>query len=176
MDEMQIRMGIRATARISFALFLGAYLSDALYQLCPGSTTRWLKDNKGRFTLGFAASHLVHLGFILTLVAIFGARALIGRSWGVLVAFVTGFPFIYALAFATALRDREFWLTSPRFEAFAHCLLLTLFAFAFALHGITKPVFYAPFVFAAIAALVVRLASVATSRRVSAVTSNNRLN
>jgi hypothetical protein len=108
MDEMQIRMGIRATARISFVLFLGAFLSGALHQLWPGRTTVWLKDNKGRFTLGFAASHPVHLGFILTLVASFGARMLIDRGWGVLIAFVTGFPFIYALAFATVLRDRNF--------------------------------------------------------------------
>lgn len=174
MDEMLIRMGIRATARISFVLFLGAFLSGALHQLWPGGTTRWLKDNKGRFTVGFAASHLVHLAFILTLVASFGGRTLIGRGWGVFVAFVTGFPFIYALAFATVLRDRNFWLTSPYFEAFAHYLLLTLFTFAFALHALTKPVFYAPFVLAAIGALVVRLASVANSRKVPTLASNTQ--
>jgi len=169
---MLIRMGIRATARISFVLFLGAFLSAALHQLCPSGTTRWLKDNKGRFTLGFAASHLVHFSFILILVASFGARTLIGRGWGVFLAFVTGFPFIYALAFASLLRDRKFWLTSPYFEAFAHYLLLTLFTFAFALRGLKRPVFYAPFVIAAIAALVVRLASVARSRKVPALASN----
>jgi hypothetical protein len=90
-----------------------------------------------------------------------------------LIAFVTGFPFIYALAFATVLRDRNFWLTSPYFEAFAHYLLLTLFTFAFALHGLTYPVFYAPIIFAAIAALVVRLASFVTSRKVPSLTSNS---
>lgn len=172
MDEMLIRMGIRATARISFVLFLGAFLSGALHQLWPGDITSWLKDNKGRFTLGFAASHLVHLAFILTLVASFGARTLIGRGWIVFVVFATGFPFIYALAFATVLRERDFWLTSPYFEAFAHYLLLTVFTFAFAIHSLTRPVFYAPFIIAAIAALVVRLASVAASRKVLALTSN----
>src|SRR6516165_4887149 len=103
---MLIRMGIRATARISFVLFLCAFLSAALYQLWPSGTARWLKDNKGRFTLGFAASHLVHFSFILILVANFGARTLIGRGWSVFAIFATGFPFIYALAFATLLRDR----------------------------------------------------------------------
>jgi methionine sulfoxide reductase heme-binding subunit len=174
MDEMLVRVGIRATARISFVLFLGAFLSGALHQLWPGGTTRWLKDNKGRFILGFAASHLVHLAFILTLVASFGARTLVGRGWGVFVAFVIGFPFIYALAFATAVRERDFWLTSPYFESFAHYLLLALFTFAFALHGLTRPVFYAPFVLAAIGALLIRLASIAASRKVPALTSNAR--
>ena len=172
MDEMLIRMGIRATARVSFVLFLGAFLSGALHQLWPGGTTRWLKDNKGRFTLGFAASHLVHLAFILTLVASFGAQTVTGRGWIVFVIFATGFPFIYALAFATVLRERDFWLTSPNFEAFAHYLLLTVFTFAFAIHSLTRPVFYTPFILAAIAALVVRLASVGASRKVLALTSN----
>lgn len=175
MDETIIRMGIRATARVSFALFLGAFLAGALHQLWPGAITDWLKDNKGRFTLGFAASHLVHLGFILTLAASFGPQTLIGRRWGVFVAFVTGFPFIYALALATLLRSRKFWLTSRLFETLAHYLLLTLFTFAFALHALAKPIFYAPFVLASLAALLIRLASAASSRKVATLTPGVRL-
>jgi hypothetical protein len=63
MDEMTIRVAIRTTARISFVLFLGAFLGDALYRLVPAAATRWLKANKDGFTLGFAGSHTVHLGF-----------------------------------------------------------------------------------------------------------------
>lgn len=54
MDEMTIRVAIRATARISFVLFLGAFLGDSLYRLMPA--TRWLKANNNGFTLGFAGS------------------------------------------------------------------------------------------------------------------------
>jgi hypothetical protein len=43
MDETTIRVAIRATARISFVLFLGAFLGDALYRLMPADATRWLK-------------------------------------------------------------------------------------------------------------------------------------
>jgi len=63
MDEATIRVPIRATARISFVLFLGAFLGDALYRLMPAAATRWLKANKDGFTLSFAGSHgasLVH--------------------------------------------------------------------------------------------------------------------
>jgi hypothetical protein len=47
MDETTIRVAIRATARISLALFLGASLGDSLYRLMPAGATRWLKSNKG---------------------------------------------------------------------------------------------------------------------------------
>ena len=57
MDEMTIRMAIRTTARISFVLFLGAFLGDALYRLMPAAATRWLKANKDRLTLAFAGRH-----------------------------------------------------------------------------------------------------------------------
>src|ERR1700745_3973782 len=72
MDETTIRVAIRATARISFVLFLGAFLGNALYRLMPASATRWLKAHKDGFTLGFAGSHTVHLAFILILVAAIG--------------------------------------------------------------------------------------------------------
>src|SRR5215470_17334959 len=116
MDETLIRTAIRATARTSFVLFLCAFLSGALYRLWPAATTRWLKEKQDRFTLGFAASHAVHLAFILTLVANWGTRTVIGRGWVVFIAFVTGLPLHLCsgpcrpaarsriLAFFTALR------------------------------------------------------------------------
>lgn len=69
MDEMTMRVVIRATARISFVLFLGAFLGDSIYRLVPAPATRWLKANKDGFTWGFAGSHTVHLAFILALTA-----------------------------------------------------------------------------------------------------------
>ena len=70
MDETTIRIAIRTTARISFVLFLSAFLCDALYRLMPAAATRWLKANKDGFTFGFAGSHTVHLAFILALLSI----------------------------------------------------------------------------------------------------------
>src|SRR5215469_1750798 len=99
MDETTIRLAIRTTARISFVLFLCAFLGNALYCLVPSASTRWLKANKDGFTLGFAGSHTVHLAFILVLVAALGREHLLNElGWIVVVAFVNGFLFIYALA------------------------------------------------------------------------------
>ena len=76
MDETTIRVAIRSTARISFALFLGAFLGEALYRLMPAAATCWLKAKKDGFTLGFAGSHTVHLAFILALMAAIGRNTL----------------------------------------------------------------------------------------------------
>src|ERR1700751_5896460 len=106
MDEATIRVAIRATARISFVLFLGAFLGDALYLLMPAPATRWLKANKDAFVLGFAGSHTVHLAFILTLVAAIGREHALKRI--MVVAFTTGFLFIYALAARVLFRHLTF--------------------------------------------------------------------
>jgi len=141
MDETTIRVAIRATARISFVLFLGAFLGDALYRLMPAAVTRGLKANKDGFTLGFAGSHTVHLAFILALMAAIGREnALKGLM---VVAFTTGFLLIYGLAADVLFRHRTFW--SPRFEALALYYLVALFAFSFTRNATKKPAFYAPF-------------------------------
>lgn len=145
MDEMTIRVTIRTTARISFVLFLGAFLGNALYRLLPAAATRWLKANKDGLTLGFAGSHTVHLAFIIALLAALGRQHLLNElGWIVVVAFVTGFLFIYALAAGVLFRHRAFW--SSRFEALAHYYLMTLFVVGFTLSGIARPLFYTPFV------------------------------
>jgi hypothetical protein len=103
MDEMTIRMAIRATARISFVLFLSAFLGNALYRLVPASATRWLKANKDGFVLGFAASHTVHLAFILALVAAIGRERVFKGI--MVVAFTTGScsSMLWLLAFCFAI-------------------------------------------------------------------------
>ena len=165
MDEMTIRVAIRATARISFVLFLGAFLGNAIYSLVPAAATRWLKANKDRFTLGFAASHAVHLAFILTLVAVIG-REHVFNGKIMPVPFTIGFLFIYALATGVLFPHLPFW--SSRFESLAHWYLMSLFSVSFMRHAITKPLFYSPFVLVAVIAAVVRIAAAIRSRRVPA--------
>lgn len=162
MDEMAIRVAIRTTARISFVLFLGAFLGNALYRFWPVAATRWLKANKDGFTLGFAGSHTVHLAFILTLVAAIGREHVL-KSWIVVVAFTTGFLFIYALVGGILFRHLTF--LSSHFEALAHYYLMTFFMVGFTLHAITRPLFYTPFILAAITAMAVRIAAAIRSRK-----------
>lgn len=161
MDETTIRMAIRITARISFVLFLGAFLGDALYRLVPAPATRWLKAHKDLFTLGFAGSHTVHLAFILALMAAIGRENVLK---GIMpITFTVGFVLIYALAAGVLLRHFTFW--SLRFEALAHYYLITLFAVSFTRHAIANPLFYTPFVLVAVAAIAVRIAAAVQSRK-----------
>ena len=157
MDETTIRVAIRATARISFVLFLGAFLGDALYRLMPAAATRWLKANKDGFTLGFAGSHTVHLAFILALMAAIGREhALKGIM---VIAFTTGFLFIYGLAADVLFRHRTF--LPSRFEALPHYYL---FAVSFTRLAITKPLFYTPLVLVGDTAIGVSIAVSIRSR------------
>jgi len=161
MDETTIRVAIRATARISFVLFLGAFLGNAFYSLVPAASTRWLKANKDGFTLGFAGSHTVHLAFILALMAAIGREnALKGLM---VVAFTTGFLLIYGLAADVLFRHRTFW--SSRFEALAHYYLISLFTVSFTRHAMKEPAFYTPLVLVAVTAIVVRIAAAVRSKR-----------
>jgi hypothetical protein len=165
-NETLIRVAIRTTARTSFVLFLGAFVGDALYRIWPAATTRWLKENKGRFTLGFAGSHTVHLVFILALVAALGGERLLNElGWIVVVAFSTGFLFVYALAAGVLLGHGAFWVASPLFESRAHYFLIAVFGWGFALSGVRRPLFYTPFLLIVVAAIGVRIAAAIRARK-----------
>ena len=79
------------------------------------------------------------------------------------VAFPTGFLFIYSLAANVLFRHRAFW--SSRFETLAHYYLMTLFVVSFTRHAITRPLFYTPFVLVAVTAIGVRIAVAIRPRR-----------
>jgi sulfoxide reductase heme-binding subunit YedZ len=161
MDETTIRVAIRTTARVSFVLFLGAFVGNAHCRLVPAAATRWLKAHKDGFTLGFAGSHTVHLAFILILAAAIGRENVLK---GIMpIAFTIGFLLIYALAADVLLRYLTFW--SSRFEALAHYYLISLFTVSFTRHAIKEPAFYTPFVLVALTAIGVRIAAAARSRR-----------
>jgi sulfoxide reductase heme-binding subunit YedZ len=70
-----MRSLIRATARVSFALFLAVFVASSLATLVPNGFTRGLVRERRYVGLSFAFSHLVHLG------AIFSYGALNPQFW-----------------------------------------------------------------------------------------------
>lgn len=58
--EDAVRGVVRATARSSLTLFLGAFLASTLARRWPGPLTRWLVANRRGVGLSFAVSHLFH--------------------------------------------------------------------------------------------------------------------
>ena len=93
--------------------------------------------------------------------------AAIGREHdlkGIMViAFTTGFLFIYGLAADVLFRHRTF--LPSRFEALAHYYLMALFAVSFTRHAIKEPFYYAPLVLVAVTAIGVRIAVAIRSRK-----------
>ena len=56
----------RYTARLSFPIFLTAFLASSLAYWLPSETTRWLRANRRYLGLSFAFAHFVHLGALIT--------------------------------------------------------------------------------------------------------------
>ena len=104
---------------------------------------------------------MVHLGFILALIAAIGREHTLKGT--MVVAFTTGFLLIYGLAADVLFRHRIF--LPSRFEALAHCYLMALFAVSFTRHAITKPFLYTPLVLVAVTAIGVRFAAAIQSRK-----------
>jgi len=59
-DEQAMRMAIRATARTSCILFLGAFVASALRRIWSNSFTAWLLKNRRYLGISMAVSHTYH--------------------------------------------------------------------------------------------------------------------
>jgi len=90
-------------------------------------------------------------------------RLMVSVNGVMVVAFTTGFLFIYGLTADVPFRHRTF--LPSRFEALAHYYLMALFAVSFTRHAITRPFFYTPFVLVAVTAIVVRIIVAIRSRK-----------
>jgi methionine sulfoxide reductase heme-binding subunit len=169
MDELGIRVMLRATARTTFILFVGAFVGNALRDLWPGRFSRWLATKRDWFLVGAAASHTLHLAAILALLQLMGWSRL---RLTTAVGGGLGYLLIYALAIAALrrLRGREPLspLGSPRFEAVALYAIWLVFALAFVPRIVSGWPIYSLLGAAALAALFVRLLCLARYRRAKA--------
>lgn len=59
--ETSWQLWARYTARLSFFLFLAAYLASPLYELAQNRTTEWLRRNRRNSGIGFGVAHTIHL-------------------------------------------------------------------------------------------------------------------
>src|SRR5262245_16660796 len=84
-EEPGVRFVVRASARISFLIFLLAYLAAPLSQFWPSEPTRWLRRNRRYLGVSFGVAHFVHLIDIGLLALLLGDA--FEREW---VAIVVG--------------------------------------------------------------------------------------
>ena len=62
----------RYTARLSFFLFLAAYLAGPLYDLAPAPITLWLRQHRRNAGISFGLAHTIHLGALIAFLIISG--------------------------------------------------------------------------------------------------------
>jgi len=126
MNEAEIRLLLRVTARISFVFFVGAFAGNALLALWPANLTRKIAEEQRVFLSGLAASHTVHLGGIIALLTMLGwAHAHKSTLFG------GGFVYLllYALVISTFVRLPL--MSSSRFQTFSYWAIWAVFAAGF---------------------------------------------
>lgn len=152
-----IRLGIRATARTSFALFLLAFIAAPLARRWPSALASYLVRNRRFLGLAFAVSHGTHLALIVR----FARLDPVG--FGDLVPMVTIIGGSVTYAFIAAMAATSFDLTAraigPRAWRLLHGVGIWVIAGNFTVSfakRITDP-FYWPFAALLLVAIALRL-------------------
>jgi hypothetical protein len=162
-DERGTHIALRASARLSFLLFLPAYLGGALVALF-GSGFRLLKQQGREFGLAFASAHLVHIGLVLWLCWIGAAPAA-----GVFLFFGVALIWTYLIALFSI--DRLQQMIGRRSLWLLRAVGMNYIAYAFAVDFVRFPPHagmahyaeYAPFSVMSVAGPVVYFAALALS-------------
>lgn len=66
LDEPALEQALRLQARLSFALFLAAIAGRGLAWLLPSRPSEWLARQRSALVVGFACSHLIHAGWVVS--------------------------------------------------------------------------------------------------------------
>lgn len=155
--ERGLDLALQATARLSFLLFLPAYLGSPLTAIF-GSMFRPVKERGRDFGLAFASAHVVHLSLV-------GALCIIGAAppAASFMFFGGGAVLTYLIALFS-ITDPRRMLPLPLWRLLL-LLGMNYIMFAFAVDFLREPVItefrrmaiYLPFQLLSVAALVLRL-------------------
>lgn len=73
--ETSWQLWARYTARLSFFLFLAAYIASPLYELAQNRATYWLRRNRRNAGISFGVAHIIHLFALIGFFVISGETA-----------------------------------------------------------------------------------------------------
>jgi DMSO/TMAO reductase YedYZ heme-binding membrane subunit len=149
---------LRATARLSAVLFGLAFVASSLNALTGWSSARWLLRNRKFLGLAFAASHLVHLGFIVSFWSVDQSIFWAGRTPVGLVVGTLGYLILLAMV-VTSFDGPRRMLGGRRWKLL-HTTGMYLFWLIFMFNFAGKRAAgYEPFAAILVAALVLRAAA-----------------
>jgi len=153
--EAGMRMLLRATARSSAVLFVGAFAASALQRRFRAGWTKWLLANRRYVGVSFAVSHLVHLGAIVGL-----ARTAPAVAFSAVTVWLGGFGFVLVAAMtATSFDATAAWIGRRAWRVlhgFGVYYLWVVFVATFA-PKVTSEIAAVPMTALLLAALVLRL-------------------
>lgn len=113
-DEAGIRTAIRVSARVSFAIFLLAYLAAPARHFWRTPATAWLLRNRRHVGVSFAVAHVLHLFDIALLALLQGAAFQIEPA----VLFGGGLAYLLLAAMLATSFDRSArWIGPRRWKA-----------------------------------------------------------
>lgn len=160
--EPGMRLAIRATARTSCILFLGAFVASALRRLWPTTFTQWLLKNRRYLGLSMAVSHTYHaiawsgLWFVTS-----------GASPGFDPLGILGYVFLFAMT-VTSFERSAAWIGQRAWKilhnAGMHYFWLA-FTFEFSTKIFKSTIVYLPLTVLLVAAMMLRLVSPRIQRR-----------
>jgi sulfoxide reductase heme-binding subunit YedZ len=157
-DESGLRTLTRATARVSFLVFLAPYTASSLRRLFPSPATRWMLRNRRALGLSFFVAHMLHLAAIGML------GLLLGDAFQVhpITLVFGGIAYALLLAMAFTSTDRSAaWLGPRRWNALhrtgIHWLWI-VFAYDWVVHSLANAS-YLPLAALSFAALGLRIAA-----------------
>jgi DMSO/TMAO reductase YedYZ heme-binding membrane subunit len=144
----------RRTARLSFLLFLAAYLARPWAALAPGALSRGCLRHRRSLGLGFATAHGFHFAMLT-------AVGLAKQEWPSLQTLILGgFGYVVVVAMAATSNDAAVralggrrWKQLHRFGV--HYLWL-IFMLSYLTRTLSNPGFYAPLLLLALVAAGIR--------------------
>jgi hypothetical protein len=155
-DEQGMRMAIRATARTSTILFLGAFVASPLRKLWSTPLSAWLLKNRRYLGISMAVSHTYHA------IALFGlwiVTAGAAPQLGLLGTF--GYVLLIAMT-VTSFKRPAAWLGKPGWKILhttgMHFFWLGLL-FEYSSNLPKSMLIYSPFVILLVLAMMLRLAA-----------------
>ncbi|MCU0537873.1 MAG: hypothetical protein MUD14_28645 [Hydrococcus sp. Prado102] len=155
-DELGMRMAIRATGRSSCLLFIGAFVASSLRKLWSTPFSAWLLKNRRYLGVSMAVSHTYHA------IALFGLWLVTSGAAPKIEPLGT-FGYMLLIAMTVTSFDRPAaWLGKRRWKILhvtgMHFLWLgLLFEYSFRLSK--SPFVYSPFVILLVVAMILRFAA-----------------
>ncbi|AFY48216.1 hypothetical protein Nos7524_2374 [Nostoc sp. PCC 7524] len=164
MDELGMRMAIRATARTSCILFLGAFVASALHKIWSTPYTAWLLHNRRYWGVSMAVSHTYHAIAWTGLWVVTSGNS---PKFGFLA--ILGYVFLFAMT-VTSFR-RSATLLGKRWWQILHTTGMYYFWLAFTVEFSLKlpqslPT-YLPFFALLVLAMMLRLISLGKTRKLA---------